>query len=142
MALTVAYMRVSTEEQEAKGTPETQRDVIDSFCKRMDITVDEWLQETQSGASTDREKFDKLEKGIISGLYSTVVVAAQDRLSRTPLQTLQFIDHIQKHKASLYIIRNNISIIEGKIEGSAELYLNLTSVYAKQERETIRSRTM
>jgi site-specific DNA recombinase len=142
MGKTVAYIRVSTDDQQAQGTLENQRHAIALFSSGKGIAIEEWLNETQSGVDFDRPEFQKLSQGVIDGIYSTVIVAAQDRLSRSPLQTLQFIEHIQKAKATLHIIRENVSVIEGKADLASELLINMISVFAKNERETIRSRTM
>jgi site-specific DNA recombinase len=142
LAKTVAYIRVSTEEQQTQGTLENQRDAIRVFASSRGIEVQAWLEEIQSGVDTDRPQFTRLSEGIVDGHYSTVIVAAQDRLSRSPLQTLQFIEHVQEGKANLHIIRENITIREGKAEFASELLINMISVFAKNERETIRLRTM
>ncbi len=142
MGKTVAYIRVSTEEQQAKGTLENQLDSINLFSSSRGIEVDEWLEETQSGVDSDRPEFQRLSQGIIDGLYSTVIVAALDRLSRAPLQTLQFIENLQKAKANFYLVRENIAISDGKADFAAELFISMMSAFAKNERETIRARTM
>ena len=142
MGKVVAYTRVSTDDQEAHGTPENQRQAIAAFCKDRGIEIDEWLQEAESGVNADRSEFYRLSQGVITGLYSTVIVAAQDRLSRSPLQTLQFIENVQKAKANLHIIREKICIENGKADLAAEMLIHMTSVFAKNEREIIKMRTM
>ena len=142
MGQTAAYIRVSTQDQQTQGTPEDQRKQIADFCQGRGIEVDEWLEEAESGANSDRPEFNRLKAGVTRGNYSTVIVASQDRLSRSALQTHQFIDVIKKANANLYIIRHNIAIKDGIVDPQSQMLVSLIAMFAENERETIKFRTM
>src|SRR6185295_7867954 len=54
MRQAVAYLRVSTKEQGAKGNGlEAQRSAIESFAKSEGFEITSWYQESESGKGTD-----------------------------------------------------------------------------------------
>ncbi len=141
MANTVAYIRVSTQEQEAQGTPENQKNAIKAFAISRKLKVDEWPEEQESTLNPDRPKYQRMMDMVRTGEVDTIIVAALDRFSRDQIEILQAMETIKKAGASFYAIRDNISI-EGQTDPTADLVVSVMSWSAKNERETIRMRTM
>ena len=137
-----AYIRVSTQEQEAQGTQEAQRNAINTFCLSRGLDVQEWLEEQESTLNFERPKFRRLLEQVRSGEISTIVVAALDRFSRDQIETLQAVELIKKVGASFYCIRDNINITNGKADFASEMVISVMSLFARNERETIKIRTM
>ncbi len=140
--MNVAYIRISTADQEAKGTQETQRNAIEKYCSAHGIHIDEWLEEQESGASIERGEFKRLMDGIQSGIIKCIVVYALDRFSRNTIQTLQAMETFKSLKVSFHAIRDNICIDEGRFDKAAEMLVYMFSWINKNERETIRARTL
>ena len=79
--------------------------------------------------------------GIESGAIKTVIVYALDRFSRSQIQTLQAIETIRRKEANFFTIRENISITGGSADLATDILISTLSLMAKNERETIKSRT-
>ncbi len=138
----IAYVRVSTQEQEAQGTQEAQTNAIKAFCLSRGLQVQEWFQEQESTLNAERPEFQRLIERVRSGEATTIVVAALDRFSRDQIETLQAVELIKKVGASFYAIRDSISITNGQADSSTDMVISIMSLFAKNERETIKIRTM
>ncbi len=137
---TLAYIRVSTSDQEARGTQEAQREAIERFCAFKDLKIDQWIFEQESGAK-ERKEFQALMDGILARIVKTVVVYALDRFSRSQIETLQAVETIRESKATFFTIRENISIVDGNADLATDILISTMSLMAKNERDTIKSRT-
>jgi putative resolvase len=77
---TVAYCRVSSQAQ--KPDLENQRRILEQYCQRQGIQVDEWIMEIGGGMNFKRKQFLRLIDQILAGEIECVVLAHQDRLAR------------------------------------------------------------
>lgn len=78
------YIRVSTDKQ----TVENQRFEINGFAKKQNISVDDWIEETISGAkSYNKRELGKLLKNVKEG---DLIICAE--LSTIWLYALSFIN--------------------------------------------------
>ena len=74
----IGYLRVST----GKQHPANQKDEIERFAEKKNMTVDRWVIEVASGSKSEKErKLGKLLKTLKSG--DTLIVTEISRLSRT-----------------------------------------------------------
>ena len=74
----VGYLRVST----GKQHPANQKDEIERFAEKRNITVDRWVIEIASGSKSEKErKLGRLLKAMHSG--DMLIVTEISRLSRT-----------------------------------------------------------
>ncbi len=142
MGTVAAYVRVSTQDQEAQGTQEAQTNAINAFCVSRGFQVQEWFQEQESTLNLERPEFQRLLEKLRAGEVSTIVVAALDRFSRDQIETLQTVELIKKEGASFYCIRDHINITNGQADFASEMVISVMSLFAKNERETIKARTM
>lgn len=138
----VAYCRVSTADQDARDTQEAQRNAINRYCLSNGVVLDEWLEEQESTLNPDRPEFQRLMDGLRSGEVGTVIVSAIDRFSRDQIETLQAMELMKKLGASFHSLAESIHIVNGKSDQNTDLAISLMSMIAKNERETIRIRTM
>jgi putative resolvase len=83
---TVAYCRVSSQAQ--KQDLVMQQQVLDAFCQRRKIEVDEWIMEVGGGLNFKRKQFLSLIDAIVDGQIERVVLAHQDRLARFGFQLM------------------------------------------------------
>jgi putative resolvase len=77
---TVAYCRVSNQAQ--KPDLENQKRILEQYCQRQGIKVDEWMTEIGGGMNFKRKQFLRLVDAILAGEIAQVVLAHQDRLAR------------------------------------------------------------
>jgi putative resolvase len=77
---TVAYCRVSSQAQ--KADLENQHRILEQYCRRQGIEVDEWITEIGGGMNFKRKHFLRLIDAILVGEVERVVLAHQDRLAR------------------------------------------------------------
>ena len=80
MTLIACYCRVSTRHQKN----DSQRAEIDKWVTSngLDKTAIRWFEDKDTGTTTNRPAFEKMQKAIFDGLIQTVVVWKLDRISR------------------------------------------------------------
>lgn len=78
-----AYIRVSTAKQRDQGASlEAQRDAIERYARRHELTVTRWFTETKTAASQGRTEFTKLIKLLRKGEAEGAIVHKIDRSAR------------------------------------------------------------
>ncbi len=76
--MTIGYLRVST----GKQHPANQKDEIERFAEKKNITIDRWVIEIASGSKSEKErKLGRLLKSMRAG--DMLIVTEISRLSRT-----------------------------------------------------------
>jgi len=96
------YVRVSTDKQSV----ESQRFEIEEFCKKNNISIDGWLEETISGKKDFikrklGELINFLEKGDI------LICADLSRLGRDMLMIMEILSILMKKEINLWTIKEN-----------------------------------
>ena len=129
------YIRVSTNKQ----TLENQRWEIEEYCRKHNIIVDRWVEETIS--STQDLKKRKLGK-IINKLKTNDVVIATElsRLGRKLLEVMSILHHCMNTEATIITIKDNFRLdagIQSKVLAcvfglAAEIERNLISQRTKE----------
>ncbi|NVN54292.1 recombinase family protein [Cobetia crustatorum] len=130
MAATIAYLRVSTDDQ----TTATQRATIEEKHK-----IDTWFtDEATSGAikAEQREGLSKLLQYVRKG--DTVVVYAIDRLGRNTIDVLETVEALAAKEVAVISIREgfDLSTPMGK------MMLTMLAGMAELERSNIKARQM
>ena len=140
MRYVAAYTRVSTDNQvgEDKFGLEFQRQVIQEYCEKNDMTVVHWFcDEGESGAKT-RPGFDEIVYGDVANPpYEAVVVAKNDRVAR---------DIKVYYYYKMLLSQKNIDLVSvaedfGEMGVFANILEMFTMVVAEMERENINKRT-
>lgn len=80
MKTIAAYIRVSTDDQNTAGQEAEVKAWLDRNAIKLESV--EWLVDHESGKTTNRPAFKKLQEGIKAGQVNTVVCYKLDRLSR------------------------------------------------------------
>lgn len=131
----VAYIRRSTFQQEN----EHQRSAIDDWLDRHDVDVGdvEFLSETASGASRNREKLRELIERIDAGDVDHVVVWELSRIAREGQLAQEFFNLCEDNDVHVHITSGNIREI--KPDGTNRFVADiLAAVYAEERRTLIR----
>ena len=119
---TVAYLRVSTAQQDAGS----QRLAILEYARKHDFHIDDFIEATASGrASETRRRLDQL------------VVTELSRLGRSLGQIVAILDALAKEPVSFIAIKENIRV-EGKQDIQTKV---MTTLFAELERDLISERT-
>ena len=129
------YIRVSTDRQ----TVENQRFEINEFCKKSNVKVDKWIDETISGTKeVDKRKLgellDNLQKGDI------LICSELSRLGRNLLMIMSILNICMGKEVQVWTIKDNYRLgsdISSKVLAfafglSAEIERNLISQRTKE----------
>ena len=129
------YIRVSTDKQ----TVENQRYEINNFCKRQEILVNKWIEETISGAkNVDDRKLGKLLKKMKKG--DILICSELSRLGRNLLMIMGVLNECMNRDIQVWTIKDNYTLendIQSKVLAfafglSAEIERNLISQRTKE----------
>ena len=102
MSRLYGYIRASTDKQIA--SPETQRQIIEDYAKRLGRTVDRYfIDPATSGKKSlfDREAGKELPLTLKKG--DAVIVARLDRLSRSFIGFARILEFWLKHKITMHL---------------------------------------
>lgn len=136
------YIRVSTDRQ----TNENQRFEIIKFCKKQDITVDCWIEETISATKDlNKRKLGRLIKRIKKD--DMIIASELSRLGRNLLQIMSILHYCMDKGAQIWTIKDNYRLgsdITSKVLAfafglSAEIERNLISQRTKEALARIRA---
>ena len=133
--MTYGYIRVSTDKQ----TVENQRYEINEFCKRQNLQVDGWIEETISGTKNyDKRKLGVLLKEVQKD--DLIICAELSRLGRTLFMIMEILNICMKKECKVWTIKDNYRLgddIQSKVLAfafglSAEIERNLISQRTKE----------
>ena len=99
------YIRVSTDKQTVKN----QRFEINKFCKRQDIQIDEWIEETISGTKeVEKRRLGKLLKRLQKG--DILICSELSRLGRSLFMIMDMLSACIKKEIQLWTIKDKMLI--------------------------------
>src|SRR6516165_7707958 len=139
MSRTYGYIRASTDKQIA--SPETQRQIIEDYGRRIGKTVDRYFIDA---ATAGKKKLHDREAGrelmAILRPRDTVIVARLDRLSRSFIGFAQILDTWTKLKVGIHLC----DMPGGHFDPDnpmSEMMIGILIVFANYERRLISVRT-
>ena len=133
--MTYGYIRVSSDKQ----TVENQRFEINNFCKRENLKIDGWIEETISGTkSYNKRALGKLLKKITKD--DLIISAELSRLGRNLFMIMEILNICMTKEAKVWTIKDNYRLgddIQSKVLAfafglSAEIERNLISQRTKE----------
>ena len=139
MARTYGYIRASTDKQIA--SPETQRQIIEDYARRIGKTVDRcYVDPATSGKKRLQDRDAGRELMAILRQRDTVIVARLDRLSRSFIGFAQILDSWTKLKVGIHLC----DMPGGHFDPDnpmSEMLIGILIVFANYERRLISQRT-
>ena len=139
----IGYGRVSTIKQSQKGSSlEYQEQKIRDYARLNDMELTKVFTEVDSGGNDDRKILSTIKdmvdnKFVDKPVIKTLIVFKIDRLGRTMLGSLQFIELCKKNNVNVISISDNIDTGDG---GKSELILNILLSIATEEKRLINER--
>ena len=129
------YIRVSTDKQ----TVESQRYEINTFCQKLNIHIDGWIEETISGT----KNFDKRKLGDLLKIVQKddlIICAELSRLGRNLFMIMEILHICMNKECKVWTIKDNYRLgddIQSKVLAfafglSAEIERNLISQRTKE----------
>jgi len=133
--MTYGYIRVSTDKQ----TVENQRFEINEFCKKENLSIDGWIEETISGT----KNYDKRKLGILLNKVvkdDLIICAELSRLGRNLFMIMEILNVCMNKECKVWTIKDNYRLgddIQSKVLAfafglSAEIERNLISQRTKE----------
>lgn len=129
------YIRVSTDKQ----TVENQRFEIDNFCRRQNLAVDGWIEETISGTKFySKRALGKLLNKVKQG--DIIICSELSRLGRNLFMIMEILNLCMQKECQVWTIKDNYRLgddIQSKVLAfafglSAEIERNLISQRTKE----------
>jgi site-specific DNA recombinase len=138
-ARTVAYIRVSTEDQAVNGVSlDTQEARIAAYCTAMGWDVSEVIRDAGASAkSLQRPGMSAIMVGLRDRSIGRVVVLKLDRLTRSTRDLADLLDTFSAVGAALVSVSENLDTASA----CGRMVVNMLGVVAQWEREAIAERT-
>lgn len=136
---TVAYVRVSSEEQAAEGVSLAAQEArIAAYCAAMGWPVSEVVRDAgESAKSLQRPGMTKLLTDVRAGVVARVIVLKLDRATRSTRDLADLLDLFAKCDTALVSVSEHLDTSSA----SGRLVVNMLGVVAQWEREAIAERT-
>lgn len=134
----VAYVRVSTEEQESSGLGlEAQESRVRAYCGLYGHELVDLVQDAASGKNLRRDGLQKALAMLRTGEAEGLIVAKLDRLTRSVRDMGELLEGYFSGRSSLLAVAEQIDTSTA----AGRMVINLLTSVAQWERETIGERT-
>lgn len=134
----VAYLRVSTEGQGDSGLGlAAQRSAIEEAAVQRGWNVVEWISDTASGKSLNREGIKRALVRLENGGPKVLVAAKLDRISRSAIDFLELVRRAERNGWALIMLDPNVDMTEP----TGRFTAGVLAQVAELERELISKRT-
>jgi len=135
MGQTIAYLRVSTSQQDLKN----QRFEILDYAQRYGLKVDDFIEvEVSSRKGTGERMIDHLLDRLSSG--DSVIVSELSRIGRSTVEVLNIINRLTTIGVTLTAIKQNMTV-SGNGDAQSKVMVTMFSLFAEMERDLISERT-
>ena len=115
----IGYTRISTQRQSDGTSLDNQNQKINDYCNLHDLQLSNVFSEIDSGGNDDRKVLSEIKNMIENPFLKeppikTIIVFKLDRLGRTMLGSLQFIEFCKKNNVNVVSIQENIDTKDPK----------------------------
>jgi DNA invertase Pin-like site-specific DNA recombinase len=134
MNKTLAYIRVSTENQEANN----QRLEILEFARKQNIKVDEFIEITVSSRKNTKDRrIDELLARLAEN--DALIVTEISRLGRSTSEVIQLINRLIENNVRIIVLKQGLDISRQDMQ--SKIIVTLFSLFAELERDLVSLRT-
>lgn len=135
LSKTVAYLRISTEQQDIKS----QKLELHEYAHKNNLKINKFIEvEISSRKTTNERKIDFLLEKLMPG--DLLIVSELSRLGRSVGQVIQIIDALIKKDIKFIAVKEAIKV-EGKQNIQTKTMITMFSLFAEIERDLISERT-
>jgi len=132
---TIAYLRVSTEQQDI----DSQKLAVLDYAQKNKIKINDFIQsQVSSRKAALEQKINEILEKLNPGYR--LIVSELSRLGRSLGQIIRLIDELVKKKIRFVAIKENI-IISGKQTIQNKVMISMLGLFAEIERDLISERT-
>ena len=132
---TIAYLRVSTNQQDANS----QKLAILDYAQKHNLKIDALIEATASSRqSTTKRRIDELMSVLKEG--DRLIISELSRLGRSLGQVITILDNLVRQKVAFIAIKENIKI-DGAQDIQTKVMVALFALFAEVERDLISERT-
>ena len=137
MPKTIAYVRVSTDDQDYRN----QKFEILNYCDRSGMKVDKWLEvEMSSRSSAKDRRIDELVANLKSN--DRLLVSELSRLGRSTGEVIQLIKTLTDRKIEFVAVKQGFRInSQNNKDMTSKVMVTIFSLLAELERDLISERT-
>jgi DNA invertase Pin-like site-specific DNA recombinase len=137
MGKTIAYVRVSSSDQDFKG----QKFEILNYCDQQGCIVDKWLEvEMSTRRSTKERRIDELLSVLEPG--DQLLVSELSRLGRSTGEVIQLVNSLADRQVGFNAIKQGLRINAANgSDMTSKVMLTIFSLLAELERDLISNRT-
>jgi DNA invertase Pin-like site-specific DNA recombinase len=136
MAKTVAYIRASTDRQDAKN----QRHEILEYANREKRPVDDFIEVTISSRKDSRQRrIEELQERLEPG--DRLLVTELSRLGRSTGEVIVLINQLLTFGVTVIVIKQNLILSDESQDMTAKVMVTLLALFAEIERDFISLRT-
>jgi predicted site-specific integrase-resolvase len=134
----VIYCRVSTSKQ--KKDLENQEAILNAFCSKNGIVINDVYKDTGSGINFDRKEFQRLLNDVVSYKVNKIYITYKDRLSRISFEMFK---NLFENFSTQIIVLNEINdekLIEKEIFNEIISLIHCFSmkVYSNRRKEKLK----
>jgi site-specific DNA recombinase len=132
------YARVSSEQQEQRGTVASQLDALRAYAVEHHMEISEeyvCVDDGYSGARLDRPALDRLRDGARLSAFEAVLVLCPDRLARKYAYQILIIEELERFGVSVQFLDNPLPT-----DPNAQLLVQMQGIIAEYERTKIAER--
>ncbi|MBT7377524.1 MAG: recombinase family protein, partial [Candidatus Marinimicrobia bacterium] len=104
----IGYSRISTQRQSEGTSLDNQKQKITEYCNLHDLQLTNVFSEIDSGGNDDRKVLGYIKELIRTDIIKTLICWKVDRLGRTMLSSLQFIELCKNHSVRVITISDSI----------------------------------
>jgi DNA invertase Pin-like site-specific DNA recombinase len=117
---------------------DTQRLALKNYCQQMDYQIiEEYIDNGFSGSNTKRPAFERLLKDMREGKVSCILVFKTDRIGRSLLHLLSFLQELRNRKVDFISLTEMINTTTPQ----GELIWSILGAFGQYERSIIIERT-
>lgn len=136
MGKTLAYIRTSTDQQDAKN----QRHEILEYSNRQKLTVDDFMEVTVSSRKDSRQRrTEELQERLEPG--DILIVTELSRLGRSTGEVIILINQLVTFGVRVIILKQNLILSAESQDMTAKVMVTLLALFAEIERDFISLRT-
>lgn len=133
-----AYIRVSTVKQGEHGSSlQEQRDAIEAYARRTNLTISRWFEEMETAAKLGRSAFNKMLAEIDRGAGAGIIIHKIDRSARN-LRDWARLGELMDRGVEVHFVHDNLDLSTRGGRLSADIQAVVAADFVRNLREEVR----